>query len=252
MGQGRAEGRATADGQVVLERPSLRQTPSRTFARATSALLRDSGIATWANKRKYDAVRPFSAIRHAFGSKRVTAWGGPYQGTVSDLPADEWTSFGKTADHPEYPSASACFCAAHAQAARKWQGDDALGVPVAISAGSSNVEPGATPATDLRLFYPTWTSAVEACGQSRVDAGASPRAVKRCSAACCMKTRRRDIERAHGFRLTAGYHFPAAVDASFAACPGVGDEAYAYVRSLMQGTAPPRGPSQGRPFRGGR
>ena len=36
----------------------------------------------------------------------LTAWGGPYNGTVNDIPASEWTSYLPVANHPEYPSAS--------------------------------------------------------------------------------------------------------------------------------------------------
>jgi hypothetical protein len=176
---------------------------------------RCAGIAVWKAKRQYDAVRPFSAIRHVYGSQPVTAWGGPGVGTVSDIPADEWTSFGQTADHPEYPSASACACAAHAQAARAWQGDDVLNVPIKVAKGSSRVEPGVTPAEDLQLFYPTWTAMEAACAQSRLD---------------------------------AGYHFKASVDASLAVCGGIGAEAHAYVQSLIDGSAPVRPPARGRAF----
>jgi len=50
----------------------------------------DAGIAAWNQKAKWDAVRPFSAIRYLYGDRPVTAWGGPGQGTVNDLPASEW------------------------------------------------------------------------------------------------------------------------------------------------------------------
>ena len=36
----------------------------------------------------------------------LNAWGGPYNGTVYDIPASEWTSYLPVANHPEYPSAS--------------------------------------------------------------------------------------------------------------------------------------------------
>lgn len=115
----------------------------------------DAGIVIWQEKRRYDAVRPYSAIRHRYGNQRVTAWGGPGEGTVFDLPANEWKSYLEEADHPEYPSASACFCAAHAQAARLYLESDSLGWTVPQPAGSSRIEPGYTPATDLVLSFPT-------------------------------------------------------------------------------------------------
>ena len=75
----------------------------------------DAGIAVWGAKRHYDAVRPFSAVRKVYGAETVTAWGGPGVGTVTDIPGNDWESYLSTADHPEYPSASACFCASLAQ-----------------------------------------------------------------------------------------------------------------------------------------
>ena len=74
----------------------------------------DTGIAVWGAKRYYDSVRPFSAIRAIYGDEPVTAWGGPGKGTV-ELPAKNWESYLAVADHPEYPSASACFCNSAAQ-----------------------------------------------------------------------------------------------------------------------------------------
>ena len=75
----------------------------------------DAGIAVWGAKRYYDAVRPFSAVRKIYGAEPVTAWGGPGVGTVTDIPGNDWESYLAVADHPEYPSASACFCASLAQ-----------------------------------------------------------------------------------------------------------------------------------------
>ena len=174
----------------------------------------DAGIAVWHWKREYDAVRPFSAIRHIYGDQLVTAWGGPGQGTVYDLPGSEWTSYLEEADHPEYPSASACFCAAHAQSARQFlPSGDVLGFPVERPAGSSRIEPGITPAADTVMVFPTWADFATDCGQSRV---------------------------------WAGVHFQSAVDESVKLCNVFGDLAYDYVQTLIQGMAPTRGPSKGR------
>ena len=173
----------------------------------------DAGIVIWKWKREYDAVRPFSAIRYIYGDDPVTAWGGPGQGTVDNLPASQWRSYLEEADHPEYPSASACFCAAHAQAARLFLGNDDLGYPVERPAGSSKIEPGVTPAVGTVLQFPTWTDFAADCGQSRV---------------------------------WAGVHFQSAVDESSKLCDVFGDSAYDYVSDLINGTAPEREPSLGR------
>jgi hypothetical protein len=111
----------------------------------------DGGIAAWKEKARFDTVRPVTAIRHLYKGRSITGWAGPGRGIVDDLPANEWRSYPNTANHPEYPSGSACFCAAHTQASRRYLGSDAFGWSVEARAGSSVIEPGATPATDLTL-----------------------------------------------------------------------------------------------------
>lgn len=166
----------------------------------------DAAIATWQEKYRHDAVRPFSAIRYLYGDSPVTAWGGPGRGTVSDLPASQWRSYLGTADHPEYPSGSACFCASHAQAARRWFGTDALGFFQPTPAGSSRVEPGVTPATDMVIGpWETWTDFEQECGQSR---------------------------------LWGGVHFQASITAAQALCRPIGDLVYEFVQDHIAGTAP--------------
>lgn len=61
----------------------------------------DAGIAIWKEKTRFDAVRPFSAIRHLYGNEKVRAWGGPGKGTVDDITGNEWESYLPVADHPE-------------------------------------------------------------------------------------------------------------------------------------------------------
>lgn len=131
----------------------------------------DTAIAVWNQKYRYDAVRPFSAIAFIHKDNPVTAWGGPGLGTVDDMPANQWTSYLPVADHPEYPSGSASFCGAHAEASRLFLGSDQLGYTVPAPAGSSRIEPGVTPASDMQLHFATWTELEEKCGQSRLWSG---------------------------------------------------------------------------------
>ena len=152
----------------------------------------DTGIAIWKEKRRYDAVRPFSAIRHVYGNANVTAWGGPGQGTVS-LPASQWRSYLPVADHPEYPSASAAFCSAHAESSRLYLGSDNLGYTIQVPQGSSRIEPGHTPQAPLTISWATWTEFETECGRSR---------------------------------FWAGVHFPAAVPAGQAIGTEIGTRAY--------------------------
>lgn len=175
----------------------------------------DAGIFVWKEKRRHDAVRPFSAIKYLYRNRWVTAWGGPGRGTI-ELPASEWKSYLEEADHPEYPSASACFCQAHAQSARLYLGNDQLGYAVQYPAGSSRIEPGMTPSADKTLVFNTWTELAEDCGQSR---------------------------------LWAGVHFQSAIDESVDFCPIFGDMAFEYMDALVSGTAELRAPSRGRGYR---
>lgn len=162
----------------------------------------DGAIAIWHQKYRYDAVRPFSAIHYLYGQRPVTAWAGPGVGTVSDLPGKEWKSYLEPADHPEYPSASACFCAAHAQTSRHFLGSDVFGWSVHAAKGSSRIEPGITPAADLDMQWDTWSEFEQQCGQSR---------------------------------LWGGVHFSAAIDASKDMCHAIGDGAYTFVMKHING-----------------
>jgi hypothetical protein len=176
----------------------------------TNMAAHDAGVVIWQEKARHDAVRPFSAIRHLYGDSPVTAWGGPGKGTVSDITGNEWRSYLDEADHPEYPSASACFCMAHSQSARLYLGSDNLNWSVPAPAGSSRVEPGLTPASDLTMLFPTWTQFADDCGQSRV---------------------------------WAGVHFQSAVDQSQQLCNVFGDQAYDYLQELLAGSAALRQPA---------
>jgi hypothetical protein len=131
----------------------------------------DSVVAAWYQKAKYDAPRPFTAIRYLYGDKHVTAWGGPGKGTVHDITGNEWHSYLGVHDHPEYPSGTATLCYAYAQAARLFIGTDKIDAALLRPAGSSLVEPGITPATDITLKWDTWTAFAKDCAMSRVWGG---------------------------------------------------------------------------------
>jgi hypothetical protein len=169
----------------------------------TNAAAFDAGIVSWNEKAKWNAVRPFSAIRYLYGSRNVTAWGGPGQGTVIDLPANEWKEYVNLPDHPEYPSVSTAVCEAQAQAARRFFGSDELNWSVPAPKGTSTIEPGITPAADITLGpWATWTAFAEDCGLSR---------------------------------LWGGLHFRAAIEASRVFGPQVGELAYQFVQRHLEG-----------------
>lgn len=167
----------------------------------------DTGITVWNEKRRWNAVRPFSAIEFLYGDDPVTAWGGPGQGTVTDILGSEWRPYLQTADHAEYPSGSAAFCRAHATAATLYMGTADFGWSVPAPAGSSFVEPGLTPATDIVLGpWATWDDFADECAQSRV---------------------------------WAGVHFPDSLAAGAAIGEVIGTDAYAFLDAYIQGTARP-------------
>lgn len=164
----------------------------------------DVTIATWHFKRKYDSVRPFSAIHYLYGKKNVTAWGGPEKGTVNDITGNEWQSYlnMNSADHPEYPSATSSLCFAFAQQVRRFTGTDKIDINFPVAKGSSLVEPGATPAGDLTLHWSNWTDFADDCGESRV---------------------------------WGGENFPASIDASNEYAPEIGDLSYEFVQRKLNG-----------------
>jgi hypothetical protein len=166
----------------------------------------DGGIVVWNEKFRYDAVRPFTAIRYLYGDQPVTAWGGPGKGRVTDLPATEWRSYMNTADHPEYPSVTTCFCAGYTQAVRRYLGSDTLGYAFPWRRGSSRVEPGVTPARSILIGpWATWTDFAQDCGTAR---------------------------------LYGGVHFLSAIEASREMCKPIGDTAYEFLKQHIDGTAP--------------
>jgi hypothetical protein len=167
---------------------------------ATAAF--DTCIAVWRNKLRYDAPRPFTAIRHVYGGKKVTAWGGPGKGTVSDIPADQWRGYLLVGDHPEYPSGSTSLMAAQAQVTRRFLDSDTVDFTLPYAKGSSLAEPGVTPAKDLVVHFDTWTDLNRACGTSR---------------------------------LWGGVHFMPAVEAGWELGARVGDRAYEFVVKHIKG-----------------
>ncbi len=171
---------------------------------ATNAAEFDTAIAVWHQKIKYNAVRPWSAISYVYGNQRVTAWGGPGKGTVSDIPGNQWRSYLPVADHAEYPSGSAAFCAAHVHVLKKLFKSEEFGWTVTVPAGGSTYEKGFTPATQTTLSFPTYSVFKDECGKSR---------------------------------QYAGVHFRDSIDAGYSIGDRVGKKAYRFVQRHINGIA---------------
>jgi hypothetical protein len=168
----------------------------------TAVAVFDALIAAWYNKNVYDAVRPFSAIRHLYGDRPVTAWGGPFKGTVSDLPANQWASYLGTPDHTEYPSGSTTLFHAHSQSATRFLGSDGITLNFPYAKGSSHIEPGLTPGKDITLNFTSWKTFADTAGLSR---------------------------------MYGGVHFQSAITAGETLGPQFGDLAYDFVMRYVDG-----------------
>jgi uncharacterized protein DUF6851/vanadium-dependent haloperoxidase-like protein len=157
-------------GQFVSRRDghTLDQDVKLFFALANAVF--DAGIVAWDCKRFYDYVRPVTAVHFLFAGKKIRAWAGPYRGTRVIDGAD-WEPYQPvtfvTPPFPEFTSGHSTFSAAGAEILKSFTGSDAFGASATVRAGSSKVEPGAVPATDVRLSWATFSDAAAQAGISR-------------------------------------------------------------------------------------
>jgi hypothetical protein len=130
----------------------------------------DAGIAAWDAKRTYDSVRPVTAIPFLFRGTTIRSWGGPGKGTV-EIDGSQWIPYQAatfpTPPFPEYVSGHSTYSAAGARILELWTGSDHFGDAVTRAAGSSKIEPGATPAQSVTLRWETFTDAANEAGMSR-------------------------------------------------------------------------------------
>ena len=134
--------------------------------------IHDAMIVVWKEKARYDAVRPFSAIRQLYKNDVIKGYAGPENGIVDDLPGREWTSYLAVADHPEYPSATATVCGVMGDFAKLFtKSENASKLRFPIDKGSSLREPGRTPIKDTKLEYDSWDEFSEECAMSRFWTG---------------------------------------------------------------------------------
>jgi hypothetical protein len=130
----------------------------------------DAGCCAWDNKRAFNSVRPITAIRTLFRGRLVHAWAGPYQG-MKPIDGATWSPYQPTTfptpPFPEYSSGHSNFSAAGAEILRRFTHSDRFAGSVTLPAGSSKVEPGAVPASDITLSWSTFSHAAEQAGISR-------------------------------------------------------------------------------------
>jgi hypothetical protein len=154
---------------------------------ALAGALLDAGIAAWDAKRRYDYVRPATAIPHLYRGQQVHAWAGPGQGT-RPIDGADWRPYQSatfvTPPFPEYVSGHSTFSRAAAEvltgytgSARMFDGitrlgrdhdgdglEDLFGQHVAIP-GALELEHG--PRTTVTLRWETFQEAANEAGISR-------------------------------------------------------------------------------------
>jgi hypothetical protein len=137
---------------------------------ALTNAISDAGCCAWDNKRAFNSVRPITAIRTLFRGQMVRAWAGPHQGTKL-IDGAAWFPYQPmtfpTPPFPEYSSGHSNFSAAGAEILKRFTHSDRFGASTPLAAGSSRVEPGAVPKTDLTLSWSTFSDAADEAGISR-------------------------------------------------------------------------------------
>lgn len=139
------------------------------FFALTNALY-DASIAAWDAKRKFDTVRPITAIRLAFNGKFIDCWAGPNKGTQNKDGAG-WLPYQPmslvTPAFPEFVSGHSTFSSAAACILELYTGSDRFGGQMMLEKGSSIIEPGNTPKTDVTLYWSKFSEASLQAGYSR-------------------------------------------------------------------------------------
>lgn len=143
------------------------------FFALTNAML-DASIACWECKRRYDSVRPITAIHELYRGRIIKAWGGPFKGTV-EMNGKDWMPYQHadflTPPFPEHVSGHSTFSKAAAHIINAYTKKESFAGCFVVKKGSSQIEPGKTPSVDIKLEWPTLTAAAEEAGISRLYGG---------------------------------------------------------------------------------
>ncbi|MCH0540161.1 vanadium-dependent haloperoxidase [Streptomyces sp. MUM 203J] len=130
----------------------------------------DAGIAIRNSKKHFDYARPISGIRYENQGEQIQAWAGPGLGTQT-IDGKDWKPYISTPAFPAYVSGHSTWGSTAAEFLKQWTGSDYYGDKVVVKAGSSKIEPGITPATDVQLKWNTFSEAADQDGMSRLYGG---------------------------------------------------------------------------------
>jgi hypothetical protein len=133
----------------------------------------DAGIAAWHLKRKFDGVRPITAVRFLKQGQSILAWGGPGR-PVEPIQGEKWIAYNPgsnpTPAFAGYVSGHSTFSAASATVLQQFTGSDKFGYRVTIPPNYGRVEPG-VPAVPTVISYKKFSDAVYDAGMSRLYGG---------------------------------------------------------------------------------
>ena len=145
----------------------------------------DASIVGWHVKRKYDGVRPITAVRWLKQGQTIRAWGGPGRPT-ENIPGEQWMPYNPgtnlTPPFPGYFSGHSVFSRTSATVLKLFTGSDAFGFSTFIRQCDpaffgtdflrcfGRVESG-IPSVDTVMSFETFNDAAESAGLSRLYGG---------------------------------------------------------------------------------
>lgn len=132
----------------------------------------DAFIACWDSKMYYDFARPYALVHDYYDEQIIKAWGGPLKGTV-EMKGNEWNPYSPETflcpPFPAYVSGHSTVSGGCAEILKWFTESDTFGQKVKLLPGSLT-EPGITQ-DSVELFFPTFTTAADMAGISRVMGG---------------------------------------------------------------------------------
>jgi hypothetical protein len=128
--------------------------------------LMDASIAIWDAKRSTDSIRPVSIVQSLFSSREILAWAGPGLGTRT-IYGRNFRSYLPTPPFSSYVSGHSGFSAAAAEILKRFTGSDYFGESYTAPPGSSLIESGLKPASEITLSWQTFSEAADQAGISR-------------------------------------------------------------------------------------
>ena len=133
----------------------------------------DAGIVAWHLKRKFEGVRPITAVRFFKQGQSIMAWGGPGR-PVEAIQGEKWVAYNPgsnpTPAFPGYVSGHSAFSSASATVLQLITGSDRFDYQVTIPANFGRVEPG-VPLVPTVIAYKKFSDAVYDAGMSRLYGG---------------------------------------------------------------------------------